>query len=225
LNRAIDSVLNQNYPKEKIEVVVVDDGSTDNTPEILKGYGKKIKVVRHKRNMGLPTACNTGLKNSSGEYIIRLDADDTFPSAAIQKMAGALDKNKEVGFVYGDYYVINSSTKKKRKVSLRKFDIFKMVAANIMFRRKCFEKIGFYNKKMFFEEYDILIRIMKKFKGAYVAFSVLNYYRHGKNMTNDKKNWDAGVEQLKKKYSDLIFPGSKIATPQYVYKFKFQCGS
>ncbi|MBL8521097.1 MAG: glycosyltransferase [Betaproteobacteria bacterium] len=73
LGETIDSVLAQTYPN--VEIVVVDDGSTDATPELLRGYGDRIKVVT-KANGGVPTSRNAGLRAASGDYIALLDADD-----------------------------------------------------------------------------------------------------------------------------------------------------
>lgn len=70
---AIDSALRQNYPK--LEIVVVDDGSTDNTPEVIAAYGDKIRCIR-KKNAGLSAARNTGIEEASHPYVAFLDADD-----------------------------------------------------------------------------------------------------------------------------------------------------
>lgn len=85
LREAIDSALNQTYPNT--EVIVVDDGSIDNSPEIIAGYGEKIIPVL-KKNGGQASAFNAGFTSSSGEIIIFLDADDyLFPQAVEQVVA------------------------------------------------------------------------------------------------------------------------------------------
>ena len=87
LSECIESVLNQDY--EQIEVIVVDDGSTDSSREILRSYGDKIKVIEIS-NSGAPTARNFGLMNAKGGYIAYLDADDCWVrnkiSAQIQRL-------------------------------------------------------------------------------------------------------------------------------------------
>ena len=75
LPKAIQSVLNQTY--RNWEMIIVDDGSTDNTEEIVKGYKEsRIQYIVHKYNLGLSAARNTGIKKSRGEYIAFLDSDD-----------------------------------------------------------------------------------------------------------------------------------------------------
>jgi len=75
LPKAIQSVLNQTY--RDWEMIIVDDGSTDNTEEVVKGYKEeRIRYIVHKYNLGLSAARNTGIKNSRGKYIALLDSDD-----------------------------------------------------------------------------------------------------------------------------------------------------
>lgn len=82
--RAIDSALKQSY--SDIEVVVVDDCSTDATPEILASYGDRIKVVTHEVNMGAGMARRNGIKASTGEFALTLDADDWLDSDLIARL-------------------------------------------------------------------------------------------------------------------------------------------
>lgn len=76
--KCLDSLLSQNYPTSKYEIVVVDDGSKDNTARIVEGYLKKhdnVVLVKHEKNKGLPESLNTGIKNSKGEIIWEVDTD------------------------------------------------------------------------------------------------------------------------------------------------------
>ena len=76
---AITSVLNQNYPTDKIEIIVVDDGSTDNTEETLKPFVDEGRIVFYsQQNQGKASATYFGIQNCTGEYIFNLDADDYF---------------------------------------------------------------------------------------------------------------------------------------------------
>lgn len=73
----LEALLNQTYPKERLEIVVVDDGSTDNTREVLSGYGsvERVKVVSHEENLGLGSARNTGIRSSIGDVVAFTDDD------------------------------------------------------------------------------------------------------------------------------------------------------
>ncbi|MEO0267358.1 MAG: glycosyltransferase [candidate division WOR-3 bacterium] len=95
---AIDSVLNQDFPKNEMEVIVVDDGSTDDTPERVKKYKDKIKYI-YKENEGQASAINVGIENSNGEYIVLLDSDDYFHPEKIKKVVEEFERYKDVVYV------------------------------------------------------------------------------------------------------------------------------
>jgi glycosyltransferase involved in cell wall biosynthesis len=83
LKQCVDSVLNQT--QSDYEIIIVDDASTDNIEEVLKQYKgrKNIRIIRHSKNQGLIKSCDEAIKESGGEYIIRLDADDYFDENAL----------------------------------------------------------------------------------------------------------------------------------------------
>jgi len=215
LTRALDSILYQDT--DDYEVIVVDDGSTDNTQEILSKYANRIRIITKESNEGLPEACNTGIRAAKGEYIIRCDADDTVERQLVSSMSRALDANKEAGFAYCDYNVVFKDGRKVT-VSLKEFDFFKMIATNTMFRKELLLEAGLY-EKVFFEEYDLLARCMKLSKGMYVNEVLVNYFRHGGGMTEDKEKWKKGLEELRKRHKNLI-PSNKTDTPQYVWRIE-----
>ena len=106
LTQSIESALNQNY--DNYEVIIIDDGSTDYTKEILKVYEPHPRVkVFNLEGIGLAAASNYGIKNAGGEYIIRLDADDYFDENILLVESNILDKHPEIGQVYPDYYRVN----------------------------------------------------------------------------------------------------------------------
>lgn len=90
LSRAVDSVLDQTF--EDLEVLVVDDGSTDETQELLDSYSDpRIRVITHETNRGANVARNTGIENARGEYVAFLDSDDEWCPAKVAKQLAALD--------------------------------------------------------------------------------------------------------------------------------------
>src|SRR5919108_4519507 len=78
LGRAIQSCQAQKLMHDDLEIIVVDDASTDNTRKVLEAYGENVRAIFHETQQGLPAAINTGIKASRGQYVIRLDADDWF---------------------------------------------------------------------------------------------------------------------------------------------------
>gem|GEM_PF-3008038 len=99
VGRAVKSALAQTYPR--CEVIVVDDGSTDQTLEVLADYGELINVVRQSDNCGRSAARNIGLKHASGEFIVFLDADDTLLPHMVEQQIAYLQAHSGVAFVYG----------------------------------------------------------------------------------------------------------------------------
>lgn len=101
---AIESALAQDYPGDRLEVIAVDDGSTDGTPGVLASFGDAIRVIR-RPNGGLNAATETGVLAARGELITFLDADDAWPADRIRLLVDALIANPQAGVAYGDMLV------------------------------------------------------------------------------------------------------------------------
>jgi len=98
LHEAIDTVLAQTY--KPVEVIVVDDGSTDNTPQILAQYENRIRCVRQ-LNQGVSVARNTGISMATGDIIALLDADDIWEKTALKDLVAVLQQAPDIGLVCG----------------------------------------------------------------------------------------------------------------------------
>jgi glycosyltransferase involved in cell wall biosynthesis len=98
--RAIDSVLAQTYPAE--EIIVIDDGSTDSTPDVIAGYGDRIRMIRQ-QNLGVSAARNAGAQAARGDWLAFLDADDWYFPERLRVHADMLAADKELDFLTGDY--------------------------------------------------------------------------------------------------------------------------
>ena len=102
IDEALRSLLAQTYPN--LEIIVVDDGSTDRTYARAAAYAPRVHCIRHATRSGSASAPrNTGLRHCSGEYIAFLDADDILPPERIEKRVQFLSSHPEVGVVFGDY--------------------------------------------------------------------------------------------------------------------------
>lgn len=186
LRQCLESVLNQTYKDH--EIIVVNDGSTDNTAEILEEYKDQVKIL-NLPGVGLPAACNYGIKASSGEYIIRLDADDFFDTNILLIEATFLDTHPEIGLVFPDYYTVKENGEIIEHMRLLKVgEEMRLLhrdplAAGAMFRRKCFDELGGYNEKLKpREDYDFWIRFISKFKVHNINLPLMYYRRHGLSM-------------------------------------------
>lgn len=107
LERCLDSIVNQTY--KNLEIILVDDGSPDNCPKLCDGWQKKDKRIKviHKENQGLGMARNTGIENSTGEYICFVDSDDYIDKRTIElSLQNVIEKNSDI-CVYGYNRVLN----------------------------------------------------------------------------------------------------------------------
>ena len=96
VERAIRSALQNKTLSNNLEIVVVDDCSTDQTSKILQKFSRKVKIVKHSKNLGLPSALNTGILESSGQFIVRLDADDFILPEYTFILSSFLKRNKYI---------------------------------------------------------------------------------------------------------------------------------
>ena len=186
ISKSIESCLNQTY--KNIELVIVDDGSTDETNKIIKSYNDvRIKSIRHKKNFGLPTALNTGFANSTGNYLTWTSDDNQYLPSAIEEMLLYLQKNNDLDLVYADCWIHNLDS---NQTHLRNWpDVMDLTKENRMsacflYTRRVYDAIGAYNQKYrFVEDYDYWIRIFKNFKGGHYAKPLYLYGTHSKALS------------------------------------------
>ncbi len=97
MESALQSVLDQTYTQW--ELLAIDDGSTDNSPEILKSYSirdKRVRIIAHEENKGVPSARNTGIRNSRGKYLLLMDADDINMPNRLEKQIAFMEENPDI---------------------------------------------------------------------------------------------------------------------------------
>src|SRR4051812_42423719 len=109
---ALDSALAQDWPEDRLEIVVVDDGSTDGTAAVVRGYVDKhpgrVRLVQQ-QNGGPCAATNTALAHARGQWLGMLDADDAWPPDKLRVQGALLRERPEVGLVYGDMRVVDET--------------------------------------------------------------------------------------------------------------------
>ncbi|MEO5335327.1 MAG: glycosyltransferase [Magnetospirillum sp. WYHS-4] len=189
LAQAIESVLQQTF--RDFEIIVVDDGSTDNTPDVIKVFAHH-PMVRTLRldGIGLARSANAAIRASSGEYIIRLDADDYFDENILLVLANILDRHAEYGMVFPDYYqvtqygeVIDQIRQPKVNDEVKLLDR-SALAAGALYRRSCYEVIGGYSEELRFnEDYDFWIRFVDRFRVYNVQLPLMYYRKHNNSMS------------------------------------------
>lgn len=192
LNEAIESVFAQSYPCS--ELILVDDGSTDNSLEIAERFGSKIKIIRQK-NQGVGMARNTGAKKSTGDIIAFLDADDYWAVDKIQKQVSCFEKDAEVGLVTCGMHEfgMNGHAEQQFLKSDEGWIADKIVTFDgnliasgsaIAIRRDIFEKTaGFDERKDLHpsEDWEFCYRVATISKIGFVPEALVHYRNHGNN--------------------------------------------
>lgn len=202
LPESLDSILAQTYPN--FEVIIVNDGSTDNLIEwVSQLTDPRVKLISQE-NRGLAGARNTGLNNARGEYIAYLDADDLWDPTKLAKQVEVLEQNLEVGLVYTWIERINEQGKsigKPFKINLEG-DIWEKLTENnviapssAMIRRSCFEKVGMFDASLqaFGEDWDMWLRIAACYSIRVIPETLCSYRECP---TSASKNWQAMAEGL-----------------------------
>jgi len=191
VRESIDSCLGQTHTD--LELIVVDDGSTDETPRILSAYtDPRMTVVRQAQNRGLPEALNAGFQRSRGEYLTWTSDDNRFAAEAIAEMQRALDDQPDVGLVYAGYWIIDATGRitGARDVeppeSLSDHDC---VGYCFLYRRSVQEVIGWYNPEArLAEDYEYWLRIAQRFRLARIEKRLYYGRRHPASLT-DRLGW------------------------------------
>lgn len=166
IEKAVKSVLNQTY--KNLEVVVVDDGSEDNTKDIMEKFrDPRVKYIRSPENRGQPHAMNIGIKRSQGDFIGLLDSDDEYLPTKIEESIKVLGRgDKRVGLVGSNYWNVGVKSKVWKIGQPRRVDpIWHIPSPSTwLLRREVFEEIGYYDERIrIINDRDFLFRFSKKF--------------------------------------------------------------
>ena len=191
IKEAILSVINQSYAD--FELIITDDGGTDATAEIILKFTELDSRIKFypKENGGIGSACNYLLERAKGEYALQLDGDDVISPDTIEKMVQVLDQN-EIGFVYGDAYLVNSDLEfTQRSYSWSIFDRQKMIDGGMhvhpprMFRMRDFNRTQKYNEVLENAvDYDFFLKLSEVSDGYHYQRGFYLYRRHGKNTSD-----------------------------------------
>lgn len=143
---AVDSVLAQDYPH--VDLLVIDDGSIDDTPRVLERYGTRLRW-RSRENRGQSATLNEGWSETSGEILLYLGDDDVLLPGAIAAAAAVMEADPSLAGVYGDYLIIDDQSRTLRRVSMPEVDLLHMLrdfqpppAAGTFVRRSAWEAAG-----------------------------------------------------------------------------------
>jgi hypothetical protein len=201
IEQAVFSAVNQTYPH--IEVIVVDDGSNEETKKVLKKIEPKITKLITQENQGQSKARNVGIEASKGDYILVLDSDDYFESTFCEKAILSLEDStiKLVTSFAKRFNDVYSYDVYPKGGGLRDFLIHNQATGSVMFRKKDYFLAGGYDETMKsgFEDWEFYIRLLKDGGTAFVIPEFLFNYRAKENSTTTRAN------KIKYKLQNFIY--------------------
>jgi len=212
LQEAVDSILGQTF--KDFEFLIINDGSTDKTGEILESYNDpRIKVINNEKNIGLTKSLNKGLRLARGEYIARQDADDISMPERLEKEVEFLEQNRNIGLVGTDYLIINKKgeivhnvkcLKGSRELKAKLLEGNQFAHGSVMLRRECIDKVGSYREEFkFAQDYDFYLRITEVYDVVNISSEPLYKWRI------DSKSISVAKKALQDKYALLAIELAK----------------
>lgn len=192
IKQAIESVLMQT--EQSFELIIIDDGSTDNSKEIIEKYKdlKNIRIV-YQKNKGLNVTNNIALRAARGKYIVRLDADDYFSPNALELLLEKLESDSMLGMVFPDYFLVDTQGEVLERQKRHDFDnevkLFDQAAhgACTMIRVQFLREIGGYDESFSCQDgYELWVKFTSKFKVSNINEPLFFYRKHGKNLTSNE---------------------------------------
>jgi cellulose synthase/poly-beta-1,6-N-acetylglucosamine synthase-like glycosyltransferase len=237
VGRCIDAVIASDYPKEKFEIVVIDDGSEDGTYDEAKQRESVPNVsVHQKSNGGKHDALNYGLSHSSGDLVVVIDADSFIEKDALSLVAGAFQSNPEVGAIAGNVKVLNRESSITKLQTLeyilgintfrRAFDFFGAipVVPGCLggFRREALEKVGGYEGDTLTEDFDVTLQILKE--GWTVRQTSGTVWTEApfswKDLYRQRLRWNRGNLDVMFKHADVFANDDSKYVHRLVFPFR-----
>ena len=184
IGRCMRSLLTQSIGTDNFEIIIIDDGSTDDTQKILNAFKEDIKILENKKNLGLPASLNKGIKACTGKYVVRVDSDDYVNKDFLKILHLFIAHNKDFSAAACDYYLVDNDENFVERVNCEE----KPIGCGIIFKKKDLISIGLYNEKFLLnEEKELRKRFEKKFSIQRVALPLYRYRKHNENMTKNLK--------------------------------------
>lgn len=231
LKKSVRSVLASDY--RNLELIIVNDGSTDRTKNVVSRINDPRVRYFEKKNKGPASARNFGLRRAKGAYISFCDDDDIFLNGKIASQVNFLEKHTEFGFCYTNGFVINKGMRRKWLSKLKQKSLRHLLLNNsqiltpsVMVRSKVFDQVGGFDEGIkLCEDYDLWLRIARDYKFGFIDRPLVEITKHGENISRDTKmlfRWGVFVKLKNLKECGELFPKSILR--DYEWTLAYQQG-
>ena len=191
IEQSIESVLAQTY--KNFELIIIDDGSTDNSREIINRYVEKTNIrVIFQENKGLIASNNIAVRAAQGKYVMRLDADDYLDDNALLVLVNAIEKSDDIALIFPDYYYVDADgqvTGQERRHDFQaQVTLLDQPAhgACTLIRRNCLLEVGGYSPEFTCQDgWDLWLKLTETYSVGNINLPLFYYRRHETNLTND----------------------------------------
>lgn len=197
LPETLDSVLSQDY--DDFEIIVVDDGSTDNSPAILADYQRRYPAKVHcywhpdRANKGISASFNLAARQSKGTYVAWLGSDDLWLPGKLSAQVRLMSGQPELGMVYSPAFILDGAGRQYPMLTIggeywedtwhRLLVSNYICASTILIRRSCLDDVGLLDEKLVFSDWELWIRIAAKYQVGIVPQPLAMYRIHGQNIS------------------------------------------
>lgn len=227
LARAIESVLAQTF--SDWELLVVDNGSTDSTEEMIRKFQERDKRIRYlmEKKKGAGAARNRGLKESQGKWFAFLDDDDEWLPEKLTQQAAFVESHPEMGLLYAQAYVKdrNGKTVGMKPSTKPALNFLELIRGNtiplltVLVRRRCLEKVGGFVESFqgVAEDYNLWLRVAKEFPIGYLPQPLAVYHLHDGNMSKHPLRRYQGYQAILSTFNGLL---KSCHDPSHIKKIK-----
>jgi glycosyltransferase involved in cell wall biosynthesis len=227
LGRAIHSVLAQTYLE--FELIIVDDGSTDNTERLVKSFNsEKIKYIQYRENKGIVAARNTGIQSAKGDYIAFLDSDDKWMPEKLERQMRIFEKAPpEVGIVYTGFVIIRNNKKKyvlSGGITSKDGDVFSnllkgdfVLPSATLVKGECFKRAGMFDERFSpIEDSELFLRMSRYYQFKCINEPLVIYYPQPDSISANKSARIKPYRLILETYFEDLKQDKRILASYYV---------
>lgn len=222
LGQAIDSVLGQTF--RDLELIVVDDGSTDRTPDMIAGYGPRVRAIRQP-NGGNASALNHGIRESQGEWVAWLSSDDLWESEKLARQMAVVDADPSADLVYTGYHVIDPEGRvletvtpprpaTRRELQMRLLRHCFVNGSSVLVRRSAFDEVGpFDEADRMTSDFDLWLRMVPRHTFRGVPEPLVRYRVHPGQLSRKREAMERSRKRVASRGCRRLGPvlGAKAA--------------